>query len=59
MRKIKNRSELPYLMDDSLYVQELKSVAGSFGYSPEDVDTLLREGFSPEELENYFYGEDW
>lgn len=50
---------MPYLMDDSLYVQELKSVAGSFGYSPEDVDTLLREGFSPEELENYFYGEDW
>ncbi len=46
-------------MDDSLYVQELKSVVETFGYSPEDVDTLLLEGFSPEELENCFYGEDW
>lgn len=37
------------------YIRELKSVAGAFGYSPEDVDHLLEEGFSPEELEEYFY----
>ncbi|EDM98304.1 hypothetical protein BACCAP_03965 [Pseudoflavonifractor capillosus ATCC 29799] len=37
------------------YVKELKSVAGHFGYSADDVDALLDEGFSPEELEEYFY----
>lgn len=37
------------------YVRELKSVAGHFGYSADDVDALLDEGFSPEELEEYFY----
>lgn len=37
------------------YVEELKAVAGAFGYTPEDVDTLLSYGFSPEELEEYFY----
>lgn len=37
------------------YVDELKSVAGAFGYSPEDIDGLLAEGFSPEEIEECFY----
>lgn len=40
---------------EAQYIGELKSVAGAFGYSPEDVDALLEEGFSPEELENFFY----
>lgn len=43
-----------YGLDDS-YVEDLKSLAGNFGYSPEDVDTLLGEGFLPEELEAFFY----
>lgn len=37
------------------YVTELKSVAGAFGYSPEDIDDLLKSGFSPEEIEECFY----
>lgn len=37
------------------YIRELKSVASYFGYSPEDVDSLLVEGISTEELEEYFY----
>ena len=37
------------------YINDLKSLAGYFGDSKEDVDLLLREGFSPEELEDYFY----
>ena len=37
------------------YIEELKSVAGAFGCSPEDIDMLLREGFSPEEIEECFY----
>ena len=41
---------------DSVYIRDLKSVAGAFGYSPDDVDALLNEGFSPEELEEYLYG---
>ncbi len=40
---------------DRTYVQELKAVAGSFGYDPDDVDTLLNQGFTPEELEDYLY----
>ena len=37
------------------YVDELKSVAGAFGYLPEDVDALLADGFMPEEIEECFY----
>lgn len=37
------------------YIDELKSVAGAFGYSPEDIDTFLKDGFSPEEIEECFY----
>lgn len=37
------------------YVADLKALAGYFGYTAEDVDALLRDGLSPEELEEYFY----
>lgn len=37
------------------YVSELKSVARAFGYAPEDIDGLLNEGFTPEEIEETFY----
>ena len=36
-------------------MDELKSVAGAFGYLPEDVDELLADGFTPEEIEECFY----
>lgn len=39
------------------YIEELKSVAGAFGYMPEMIDRLLREGFLPEEIEEFLYGE--
>lgn len=48
-----------YSLDKNTYVDELKSIAGSFGYTSDDVDTLLGEGFSPEELEEYFYEGEW
>ena len=41
------------LKDD--YIEDLKSVAAYQGYSPEVVDTLLAEGFMPEEIEDYIY----
>lgn len=37
------------------YLDELKSVAGAFGYCPEEIDRLIAEGISPEEIEEYFY----
>lgn len=30
-------------------------MAGAFGCSPDEIDFLLSEGFSPEELEEYLY----
>lgn len=41
------------------YIEELKSVASAFGYCPDDVDSLLEDGFTPEELEDYFYSCDF
>lgn len=37
------------------YLDELKSVAGAFGYCPEKIDRLIAEGILPEEIEEYFY----
>ena len=37
------------------YVRELKSVATSFGVSPEDIDLLLAEGFTTDDIEEYLY----
>lgn len=37
------------------YLDEIKSVASAFGYSPEEIDRLAREGISPEELEEFLY----
>ena len=37
------------------YLEELKGVAGAFGYSPEDVERLFRSGWSPEEIEDALY----
>ena len=45
-------------MSDDSYIDELKSVAGAFGYSPDMVDELTREGFLPEEIEEFLY-EGW
>ena len=37
------------------YIGELKSVARAFGYEPKDIDDLLNDGFTPEEIEECFY----
>lgn len=47
-----------YALDDSTdetYVEELKSVAAAFGYAPDDITTLCKQGFSPEEIEEWLY----
>jgi hypothetical protein len=33
----------------------VKSVAQTFGCTPEDIDDLVSRGFSPEEIEELFY----
>ena len=40
---------------ENSYIDDLKSVATYQGYSPKDVDELLDNGFSPEEIEEYLY----
>ena len=45
----------PWNTRSTSYVDELKSVAGAFGYLPEDVDELLADGFTSEEIEECFY----
>ncbi len=39
----------------SEYIDDLKSVAVLHGYSAEDIDELLKSGFSLEEIEEYIY----
>ena len=37
------------------HTQALKSVAGAFGLSPWEIDQLLQDGFTNEEIEEYLY----
>ena len=37
------------------HTRALKSVAGAFGYAPWEIDRLLQEGFTEEEIEEYLY----
>lgn len=37
------------------YLDELKSVAAAFGFTPEAIDRLIGQGFSPEEIEELLY----
>ena len=43
-----------YYYTDS-YIDDLKSVAAYQGFSPDDIDVLLDDGYSPEEIEDYIY----
>jgi len=48
-------NELNEDVEDSEYLETLKSVAGAFGYTSEDIDNLRKEGFSLEEIEEGLY----
>ena len=43
---------------DDHYLETLRSMAGLYGYTAEDVDTMIDEGILPEEIEAYFYQMD-
>ena len=45
----------PDVQDNTGYAEELRRMAPAFGFSTKDVDTLLRGGMLPEEIEEYFY----
>lgn len=49
-----NRGQLVSRWDEE-YLTELRAVAASFGYAPEDIDMLLQQGFSPEDVEDFLY----
>lgn len=38
------------------YTDDLKRMAPAFGYTPSEVDELIRDGVTLEEIETYFYG---
>lgn len=40
---------------EQAYLEELKSVAACYGYSPASVDRLLESGFSTDEIEEFLY----
>lgn len=45
----------PHTAEGTSHLDELKTVALAFGYSPEDVDLLAAQGFTADELEDLFY----
>lgn len=42
-------------VDDTLYWEELKSVAASYGYTPEVIDECRELGFTTDEIEEMIY----
>ena len=42
--------------DDGDYEAELKGVASYFGFEEDDIETLLSDGYMPEEIEEMLYG---
>jgi len=57
-RQFRYPSRYSYALEDDIdetYVEELRSVAAAFGFTPDDITTLSRQGFSPEEIEEWLY----
>lgn len=40
------------------YIDDLKGIAKNFGYEPEEIDALINDGFTPDEIEEYLYTGD-
>jgi len=47
--------ETPEQAADQLYLEELRSVATAFGYTRENIDSLLQQGFTTDEIEEFLY----
>lgn len=46
----------PSALAENEHLNELRSVCMAFGFTPEDIDKLARQGFTAEELEELLYG---
>ena len=44
-----------YALTEDAYIQDLKAVASCYGVYPEDIDALLADGVSLDEIEEYLY----
>ena len=44
---------------DADYISDLKAVAGCYGYSGEDVDYIISSGYTPAEIEDAFYDDNY
>lgn len=51
----KSRNYSTVSAPDPFYLQELKAVAGVYGYTPEAIDILLEDGYTTEEIEELLY----
>lgn len=45
----------PGVSEEDTYISDLKAVASCYGVSEDDIDDLLAEGITPEEIEEYLY----
>lgn len=45
----------PGVSEEDAYISDLKAVASCYGVSEDDIDDLLAEGITPEEIEEYLY----
>lgn len=45
----------PDAKSQTQHAQALRSVAGAFGLTPQEIDQLLQEGFTEQEIEDYLY----
>lgn len=46
-----------YISKDD-YIDDIKSVASYYGYQEDDIDTMLRQGFTPDKIEQILYDND-
>ena len=54
-RRYLDEGDISEKQNERSYTDALKSMAHTFGYTAEDVDTLLSEGFTLEDIEDFFY----
>ncbi len=50
---------LGYFYLNGKYVDDIKSVAQYYGYDSDEIDCLLNNGFTPEEVEEMLYADDF
>lgn len=46
-------------LNDDFYIDEIKAVARCCGFCDEDIDVLVKEGFTPEEIEDMLYADKY